>query len=58
MPEKKLSLQKCKALINNCDSDLTDNDLENIRDSIYSIANLLFDEYLNSFNNGDDRERN
>jgi len=54
MPEKKFSLQKCKEIMEICPSDVTDEDLENIRNCIYSIANLLLENYLGTCNKNDD----
>lgn len=52
MPEKKISVEKCKALIHNCDSNLSNDELNKLRDTIYSAATLLLEEYINSRTDG------
>jgi len=58
MPEKKVSLQKCKDLVKDCHIEMTNTDIEEITDCLYSIANLLLEQYLNNYKKNDDRETN
>jgi len=52
MPEKKISIEQCKALIHDCDLKLSNDELEKLRDTIYSAATLLLEEYINSRTDG------
>lgn len=42
---KKLSIEQCRKYLKNCE--YTDEQVEEIRDSLYQLANVLVDDYLN-----------
>jgi len=58
MPEKKIALQKCRELISNSHSEMTNEDIEEIRDCLYRITYFAIEQYLNENKNNDDRETN
>ena len=57
MPERKLSAIKCRELTSYRDSELTDAELENVRDCLYSFANLLLEEYLNNYDSNENKDK-
>ena len=50
-----LSIQQCRKYLDNCP--YTEKEIENVRDSLYQIAELLVNKYIEKKENKRDRER-
>jgi len=51
-----LSVNHCKEYLNNSKNSYTDKEIEEIRDSLYQIAEILVEDYLNKKINTDKHE--